>query len=107
MIGEFVLRVAMLTAVDAGVPSVTALSAIGRDAQAMLRTGKPVPALSGVDGLGRTGGYTGALHAGGTRIKALGRGRERWEVAINQDRGAPGYPGAIPGMDLDAKDTGH
>ena len=36
MIGEFVLRIAMLTAVDADVPGVTALSAIGWDAQAIL-----------------------------------------------------------------------
>ena len=97
----------MLTAVDADVPGVTALSAIGRDAQTVLRTGKPVPALCGADGLGRTGGYTGPLHAGGARLKVLGRGRERREVAINQNRGAPGYPGAIRRMELDAEDAGH
>ena len=67
----------MLTAVDADVPSVTALSAIERDTLTVLRTGKQVPASCGADGLGRTGGYTGPLHAGGTRVKVLGRGRER------------------------------
>ncbi len=97
----------MLPTVDAGVPGVASFSAIGRDAQTMVRTGKQVPASCGADGLGRTGGYTGTLHAGRTRIKVLSRSRERRYVTINQDRGAPGYLGAIPGMDLDAKDTGH
>src|SRR5580658_5265824 len=104
MIGEFVVRIAMLRAEDATGTRVASRSAVGFHFHAMGQAFRDVPPRFGAYRVGRAGGDAGARRALRAGIEAE---RFAWRIDLfgQQQRGAKCYPGTIYRMHRDAEDA--